>query len=142
MEAVACPAVAPAGAPSLTTMWHLARPWIDRACSRSSGRYTTETVYRDLMLRNKQLWCAVDGDNVHAVMVTEILTYATGLKTCFILMCVGRGRTDWQHLMDNIIDWAKSCGCQMMESWARPGWERVLGDWRKTHVMLEYDIGR
>jgi hypothetical protein len=45
----------------------------------------------------------------------------------------------WVHVMDEIANWAKSEECTHVESWARPGWERVLKQYqfKKTHVLLE-----
>ena len=51
----------------------------------------------------------------------------------------GKGRQQWQHLLSVIEDFAEQHGCDQMELIARPGWARILKQYKykRTHVVLE-----
>lgn len=59
------------------------------------------------------------------------------LKSVSVTHCAGDGMGDWFHMLGMIEAWAKDIGAERMEVICRPGWERVLKDMRKTHVILE-----
>ena len=74
-------------------------------------------------------------------MVTELIKRKLG-KVCHIYIATGRQRHKWQHLINDIEDFAKAEGCQMMELIARPGWQKVYNNYgyKRTHVVLEKKI--
>ena len=120
--------------------WPYVQNLIEKACARSSGRYTAQDVKEGCLSRDMQLWTAWRGTIV-ACAVTEILIYPK-IKTCRVMIVTGIGRRQWQQFNNDIARWAKGMGCSMIEAGARPGWARVLkGDgYRSTHVMLERDL--
>ncbi len=84
-----------------------------------------------------QLWAAVDGKNIEAVCVTEIIRYPRK-RFANVLILTGRNRERWQGLYQSSIEaWAKAESCDGVESLARLGWQRVFPDYRASHVKLE-----
>lgn len=117
--------------------WPHVRDLIERACMRSSGRYSAEGFKRRLLNREQQLWLSWH-EGIEALAITEICTYQdTGLKTCHVIVGIGRSRRNWSNFHLLVGEWAKGQGCTLMEAVTRPGWARELVDFRKTHVTLE-----
>ena len=86
-----------------------------------------------------QLWVACDekGAHIEGVCVTEIVRYSSGRKAASVVICTGRERENWVSHIEAIEAWAKEAGCDMIEMWARPGWEKDLPSYKRTHVLLE-----
>ena len=85
-----------------------------------------------------QLWIAVDRsepERIEAVCVTEIVSYPRE-RRCGLVFCAGDESGRWLHHLDAIADWARGQGCAALELQGRPGWERRLPEWKKTHVLL------
>lgn len=115
-------------------------PWVVKACQSSNGRYKSDDIKKFLLGRDCQLWIAVRRSQVLAACVTEVINYPRK-RALSVLMLTGKERESWQHLYkENIEKWAKEIGCDLIESQARVGWERVFPDYKKTHVFLEKEI--
>jgi len=84
--------------------------------------------------RTRQLWIAFDG-RVRAVVLTQVGD--DRLKTVRITHVAGDGFEEWAHMRSIIKAWAREMGSRRLEAIARPGWERVAREMRKTHVVLE-----
>jgi len=129
---------------ALDRYWPIAEPVIARAVAWSDGRYAVADVFAALRAGDMQLWISLaeidHGANaVEAACVTEIVSYPRE-KRCGIVFCAGQDRKNWLHQLAGIETWAKAQGCTAFELQGRPGWERVLPDWRKTHVILRKRI--
>lgn len=126
----------------LSKVWPAIAPMLQRACDRSDGRYAIADVLAALQGREMQLWLAVDADAagaVEAVCVTELVRYPRE-KRCGIVFCAGREPQRWLHHLDAIERWARAQGCAALELQGRPGWERLLKGWDRTHVLLRKRI--
>lgn len=128
----------PAPADRIPGIWAEIRDHIAGACEFSGGKYAAGDILKALLARNMQLWLVVDGDRVAAIVLTEIASYPR-FKVCKLLACTGEARETWTHLIGEIEAWARAQGCAVLESIARPGWERVLKPlgYTRTHVVLE-----
>lgn len=117
-------------------VWEDVRPWIEAACATSRGKFDANDIRIGLLERNDQLWIWRT-ETAFAVGVTRILIYPKQ-KVCSIRIATGRNRHEWQKAcVQQLEAWAKSQGCDAMELQARPGWEKALPDYDKTHVYLE-----
>lgn len=117
--------------------WQLVVPDLGKAIAHADGRYALEDVLAALLARDMQLWIAVDSRSmaIAAVCVTEIVNYPQE-KRCGLVFCAGRSVERWIRHLDEIEAWAREQECDALELQGRPGWERLLPDWRKTHVLL------
>lgn len=104
--------------------WHF-----DEFCK--DGSLSVDELWDDIENMRRQLWVV---KNKAAVLTT---IQPDNFKTCVVTHAAGRQMRDWVHLWSYLEDWARGIGCQRIEAVARPGWERVLRDMTKTHVILE-----
>lgn len=116
--------------------WPEAKGMIATACERSSGRFTPDTIGDMLVNGKMQGWTITQDGHILAVLVTEVLTYATGLKTLSFVIVTGVSHETWLHHTEDFRALAKEANCDIMEAWARPGWAKVTG-WRETHRLIE-----
>jgi hypothetical protein len=56
------------------------------------------------------------------------------------VFCAGQNPGHWLGHLDGIATWARAQGCAALELQGRPGWERLLEGWEKTHVLLRKRI--
>jgi hypothetical protein len=103
------------------------------------GVIKADDLWQDIAEKERQMWIAAD-DDVKAVVLTRIA--ADESKTCVVTHAAGYDRMAGQHLWPLIGNWARSIGSTRIEAVARPGWERILGQYgmKKTHVILEGDL--
>ena len=113
----------------------LSLPLIKQSLSDDSA-YSIEDVIDELRSARAQLWHVMRGQNIQAIVVTVINTHPCA-KDCMIWLCAGKDRKDWIHLLAQIEDWAKAHGCDAMIVRGRTGWEKVMKDYKKTHIILE-----
>lgn len=119
----------------IESVWPEVRPFIASACERMSGRMDEEDVKRFLLSGDMQLWVNRK-EEITAVCVTEVINYPKK-KACRIFIGTGKNRRDWQNYRWVIEEWARSQGCDGMESFARKGWARIFTDYKSTHIILE-----
>jgi len=119
--------------------WPHVERLISGACDRSNGRFRPQDILNGLLERDYQLWVAFSEseNSIKAVGVTEVVCYRSGLKLLVILMLTGQDREQWTGHMPAIQQWGREQGCTRMLVWARPGWEREMTDFKRTHIVLE-----
>ena len=136
-------ALIPAGVRLRDDVWvkvknHL-QPAIDRAC----GVISLEDIM-DLHREDKvQLWILQSpGEEVAAVLVTEVLEYRSGSKSMKMLAGGGVGSmaAGFNLLLDTVEGSARETGCKSMIVEGRKGWERVLSDYRFAGIVLEKEL--
>lgn len=118
----------------LPDAWPHVEDKIAQAVSRHS-LMDANHVYRCLEKGRWQLWIVMDGA-IRAVVVTAVNDYPMG-RECRLLICTGDGMKEWLPLLASIEAWAEQIGCKTVVAVARPGWERVLKGYGRTHTILE-----
>jgi len=108
--------------------WPAARKLILRSVEASDDRI--EDVERELGSGNAQLWIC-EG----MAGVTQLLATKHG-KQCFIWQLGGEWGSHALDLLGAVERWARLEGCVSIEGNMRPGFERLLKDWRKHTVVL------
>lgn len=98
------------------------------------GSLNPGDLWDDVACKRRQLWVAMAEKPLAAVLTT---VRDDNYQTCVLTHAAGEDMRSWLHLWDKIEAWAKGIGCERIEAIARPGWERVLRDMKKTHVVLE-----
>ncbi len=127
------------GIPSdqINQWWPLVEPFVARGLEYADGKYSTEDIRRGLNERTYQLWMA---NVLDSICVTTIVDYPRK-RVCNVLLAAGNHLHRWVDEMDATISaWAKENGCRSIETYGRPGWERVLKNNRKLHVVLGREL--
>lgn len=123
----------------IEALWPRVLPFVDRALGHAGGRYAAEDVLSALLKAQMQLWIAVGGDRIEAVLVTEIVDYPRQ-RRCNLFLGAGNALEACLAHLPAIEAWARAQGCDAIEAGGRPGWERVLPGFRRTQVMLEKEL--
>ena len=127
--------------------WSRVEQSVTEALIRSGG-YANSNHFKEWCIDNKcQLWILWDAEEpiaekkYYGVVITEVIQRP--LQKCFyIRIMTGHHREKWQHLVKHLEKFALDNNCDKMELIARPGWERVLRNFRykKSHVLLEKQL--
>lgn len=113
---------------------------LESIVSRSSGRASIEDIVRRVLAEEWYLWVAMDDETkeVLAILAAELKLAPTGMKIASVVAATGDDRKRWRDgFLECIEGWARDNGCGLVEIVARPGWERELQSYKKTHVVLE-----
>ena len=126
---------------TIDALWPAIRQRIVSGVERSSGRLTEKSVFDLLKAGTWQCWTYWEGHKCLAVVITRLGIESSGSKSLEAIMASGDNRDRWQRIaVDTLKKFAKSEGCKLFELIARPGWERVFTEFKKTHVMLEWKV--
>lgn len=125
--------------PLLGHAWPQVAEMVSGVVDRSDGRWTLDDVTTRLVSGDWQLWIVWDG-TVKAVLATELMIEASGMRVARIVFATGSGAPKWSHLIADLEVWAKAQECAKLEMMARKGWARHLPDYKMTHVLLERDL--
>ena len=127
--------------------WSRVEQSVTEALIRSGG-YANSNHFKEWCIDSKcQLWILWDAEEpiaekkYYGVVITEVIQRP--LQKCFyIRIMTGHHREKWQHLVKHLEKFALDNNCDKMELIARPGWERVLRNFRykKSHVLLEKQL--
>lgn len=114
--------------------WPDARSFILPALARSRD-FAEADVTEALAKGQANLWIGED-EAIRCAVVTRVHKTARG-RVCEIWLMGGKDRADWLHFIDEIEAMARANGCVAMEIVGRPGWRRVLPDYRLSAVVIE-----
>lgn len=114
-------------------------PYIESFVERAKGRFSLEDVFNRIKEGNWTLWVVHEDFNLKAVLITQMILYPK-IKELQIIMCVGDEYKNWYHLVSKMKEYAKLIGCKKLTAITRPGWEKIMTDFNKTHVYLEIDL--
>lgn len=92
--------------------------------------------------RDIQLWAIWSGEQLEAVVLTEIIDYPRK-RYCNVHGLAGVNHKRWLHLVWNIEEWAKTKGCDGIESaHGRVGFERELKElgWKSAARYFEKEF--
>lgn len=123
----------------LEEVWETVAPLLAESVKYCDGKWTLADVKESIEKLDAQLFLVVD-QGIKAAVVTQIHNYPSK-RVLTILFLGGHDMREWLHLSSVLERWAKEAGCQAMEVWGRPGWERVLG-WNKTSTVISKNIAR
>lgn len=119
--------------------WPLVEPVLLRAIFMTDGRHTAVTTRRAILDDRFQLWCGFKDSAMKEctfAVVTEILSYPTGIQEISILFAAGDILPDNVSILGLIEAWAISVGCTEAQLIGRKGWARVLKDYEEVAVVL------
>lgn len=108
---------------------------LQSALTKSGGRHDIENVIRNLENGHAQVW-----ETEHSTVVTQVVDYDT--YRSLNVWLAGGEMDDIIELLEEGEEWARMCGCSVLEVTGRRGWKRVLAPFgfREEAVVLTKDI--
>lgn len=123
----------------LADCWENVKHLIADACARSNGKYEAIDILKSLLRGDMQLWGAISEDKIEAIAIGEIVNYPR-IRVYRMLGATGNDMGEWVGHIQGIENWARLQGCMDFEAVARPGWEKMLKGYKKTHVILNRSL--
>ena len=120
-------------------IWDKVEAHIESMMPHSEGELSADDFLNFLSEGEMQLWAAVDGDELLASMVTQIVPYPQK-RVLRIISIAGEGMEDWIENLPIIENWALSQNCTSLECWGRKGWLKVLKDWKCSYHIITKDL--
>ena len=114
---------------------------IDKALKFSGNHYNLDDVLKQLYDGTAQLWILWNEKKktkYQGCIVSKILERPNS-KSLNLFIVTGQDRKLWQDKINILEDYAKQQECSHLETYARPGWSRILKkhNYKTTHYLLE-----
>jgi len=110
-------------------VWPSIKEYMKGAADFTYGRFTEEDIKQELIKKQhlQQLWVAFeDFENVYGAVVTEISQYPQ-IKALIMHFTGGKQLPKWKKPMLEVLQqFARDNECNIIESYGRPGWEKVF----------------
>lgn len=116
---------------------------IHAALEYANDKYTFEDVVSLVKAESLILWVVYNDDRQEAVgcLLTETIKYPQ--KQCLFIFLLGGDCFDeiWQ-CFDELKEYAKGIGCDSLEFYGRPGWEKLLQafQFKKIHTVMSLEL--
>jgi len=120
-------------------IWDKVEPLLATVTEHAEGELTPEDYMEPLSLGDMQLWIAVKGDELHSVMVTQIVHYPQK-RILRILAIAGSEFKTLYKFKDMVESFAIRSGCSGLELWGRKGWKKLLPDWKDSYIVYTKDL--
>jgi hypothetical protein len=108
-------------------VWPNISNYIEGAAKYTYGRYTAFDIKYDLYNNEKQqLWIAFKDRNYYGAVVTEVCEYPQ-MRALVMHFTGGKNLLEWKTPMLKVLkQFAKENGCNVIESYGRPGWGKIF----------------
>ncbi|SFM62545.1 hypothetical protein [Methylobacterium pseudosasicola] len=123
----------------VATLWPQAEGHLRRACARSVGDMSPETLFRDCAAGTSALVVIVDmrtdPSTMPAAAVVHFPRQADGSLACELRAAGGRALALWRHVVPEFEAWARHVGAASVRLCGRRGWERVFPGYRARPLV-------
>jgi hypothetical protein len=116
-------------------IWPMVKEQLFAAVTRTDLSHTID-IERDVLDGDGVLWLACDGQTIEAAAVT-LLARTDRHLVCLITALGGSNMAKWLPLLSEIEGWARAEGAALVRFMGRPGWGRILENYRVSNVVLE-----
>jgi effector-binding domain-containing protein len=124
----------------IPVVWDSIKGFAERCAKYTFGRFTAEDMLEGLLTKDQQLWIAFDDEGIHAFWVTEVITYPQ-IKTLVMHFVGGRDIEEWQTVgLSQLQKFARDTGCSKIESYGRPGWEKIWKEQGYEKRLVFYEL--
>jgi hypothetical protein len=121
-------------------VWPNIEQYMSGAAQYTYNRFNTNDIKKDLINKPQQLWIAYDEEEVYGAVVTEIIVYPK-MTTLMMHFTGGKKLPRWKQPMLKLLQrFAKDQGCNVIESYGRPGWEKVFKNDGYKEVFKFYEL--
>lgn len=124
----------------INLVWDSIKTFVERCAKYTYGRYTAEDILKGLLTKDQQLWIAFDDKEIHGFWVTEVTTYPR-MKALVLHFVGGRRFKEWlPDGFPKLQQFARDTGCSKMESYGRPGWEKMWQEHGYKAKLVFYEL--
>lgn len=124
----------------IESMWPFIEGYMKRAAKYTYGRYEAEDIKEGLLNKPQQLWIAFDDTKIYGAVVTEVTEYPR-MKVLTVHFLAGVEFETWKDPMLKLVQqFGKHNGCKLIDSYGRPGWERVWANYGYTKRFIFYEL--
>lgn len=121
-------------------VWPKIETYIKGAADYTYNRFTADDIKKGLINRPQQLWIAYDEGEIYGAVVTEVFSYPL-MKALIMHFTGGKKLMRWKKPMLELLQrFAKDHGCSVIESYGRPGWEKVFKNDGYKEVFKFYEL--
>jgi hypothetical protein len=121
-------------------VWPNIEQYMSGAAQYTYNRFNTDDIKKDLINKPQQLWIAYNEEEVYGAVVTEIIVYPK-MTTLMMHFTGGKKLPRWKQPMLKLLQrFAKDQGCNVIESYGRPGWEKVFKNDGYKEVFKFYEL--
>ncbi len=119
-------------------IWPQVERFIHSAFKEGIGDETLEGALAMLARGEAQLWVAHNGAGIKAAALTRMAVVANGKRICFCLTCGGEGIEEWKGCLQDIEEYARRQGCDVVRLSGRAGWKIYKKQgYKEPFVVLE-----
>ena len=126
-------------AEDIDMVWDDVVPLIEKALRHAEGELIPDDIKKHLDSANLRLWVALEGRDVIAAMVTEIIQYPRK-KIVRVITLAGKDMSLWYDFLPMLEGYAIRHGCSSLEAWSRKGMARKLKDWKHSYDIITKDL--
>jgi hypothetical protein len=124
----------------IESMWPFIEGYMKRAAKYTYGRFEAEDIKEGLLKQPQQLWIAFDDTKIYGAVVTEVTEYPR-MKVLTVHFLAGVEFETWKDPMLKLVQqFGKDNGCKLIDSYGRPGWERVWANYGYTKRFIFYEL--
>ena len=120
-------------------VWDEVTPLIEKALIHAEGELIPEDIKKHLDEGDLRLWVALEGQEILASMVTEIIEYPRK-RIVRVITLAGKNMDMWYDFLPMIEGYAVKNGCSSLEAWTRKGMTRKLKDWKHSYDIITKDL--
>jgi|TARA_R100000687_G_C6321948_1_gene105460 hypothetical protein len=120
-------------------VWDKVHPFLDRVQEHTEGELNSEDFLEPLTHGDMQLWIFTKDNEVHSVMVTQIIDYPQK-KILRVISLAGESFEEIKYFQENLEVFALKMECSALELWGRKGWKKLLPDWNDTYIVYTKDL--
>lgn len=121
-------------------VWDSIEEFAERCAKYTYGRFTAKDMLHGLLTKDQQLWIAFDDEGIHGFWVTEVVVYPQ-IRTLVLHFVGGRDFHSWlPDGFPKLQKFARDMGCSKMESYGRPGWEKMWQDYGYKKRLVFYEL--
>jgi len=120
-------------------IWERVAPLLDEAQEHTEGEVESDDFLESLTHGDMQLWIATEGNELHSIMITQIITYPQK-KVLRIISLAGSDFKRLYQFNEMVESFAIKTGCTSLELWGRKGWKKLLPDWESNYIVYTKDL--
>jgi hypothetical protein len=121
-------------------VWPKIETYMIGAAQYTYNRFTADDIKKGLINSPQQLWIAYDEGGIYGAVVTEVFSYPL-MKALIMHFTGGKKLMRWKKPMLELLQrFAKDHGCSVIESYGRPGWEKVFKNDGYKEVFKFYEL--